>query len=248
LKKSNQTEEIKMLQIIKIGSACLFDDTGKINYDILEKKCQQIKNSEDQTVLVVSGAIALGKYVENDKRSNTELSDVELQGYACSGQVELMQLYSSMFGCSVGQLLVTEADLSYTKNISDLVEYCLSKGQIPIINYNDATDFGELRLDNDALAVRIFEYCSAERLVIFGKYDGFMDYSQNKLVERIYSVNEELYAQCQGQSKHGNGGFFPKLDAGKRILELGKELVIGNIAYDLYDIVKGNVPRTVFLK
>ena len=235
-----------MLQIIKIGSACLFNDEGKINHDTLEEKCKQIEISEDKTVLVVSGAIALGKYVENDKRNNQDLSNVELQGYASTGQVELMKLYGSMFGSRIAQLLITKADLSYSTNIGNLIEHCLSKDQTPIINYNDTIDFEELRLDNDTLSVRILEYCFADRLVILGHYDGFMDYSTNKLIQRVRYVNQELYAKCQGLSNHGNGGFSAKLDAGKRVLELDKELIISNIAYNLRDILEGNVSRTVF--
>jgi len=83
-------------QIIKMGSACLFDDYGNINAWQLRQKAEAIKALDYvhniKTTLVVSGAIALGKREYGDERKNDWLTATELQRYACKGQIKLMKL------------------------------------------------------------------------------------------------------------------------------------------------------------
>ncbi len=233
-----------MLNIIKIGSACLFDEQGRINHQLLHQKAREIERSTDDSVLVVSGAIALGKKRENEARKNAELSPVELQGYACRGQPELMKLYASFFARGVSQLLVTTTDLQHPNHVRDLIQHNLQKGRITVINYNDGVDFEQLRRDNDTLAATVLSYCNADRLIVLGHYNGFRD--GDSLIERVTVVDNSHYALCQGQSDHGNGGFATKLDAAKMVLKAGKEMFVGNISYELDDIIEGKVQRTLF--
>ena len=233
-----------MLNIIKIGSACLFDDQGKINHQVLHQKAREIERSTDESVLVISGAIALGKMRENEQRKNSELSPVELQGYACRGQPELMKLYAGLFTRGVSQLLVTTTDLQHPNYVRDLVQHNLQKGRITAINYNDGVDFEQLRKDNDTLAATVLSYCHADRVIVLGHYDGFRD--GDHLVERVTHVEDSFYALCRGQSGHGNGGFATKLDAARIVLDTGKEMIVGNIRYVLDDLVTGKVQRTLF--
>ncbi len=233
-----------MLNIIKIGSACLFDKQGQVNYNLLRRKSQEIEQSEDNTVLVVSGAIALGKAHEREKRNNSQLTAVELQGYACVGQPRLMNLYQELFNLNVSQLLVTRTDLQQENHVRSLIHHNVQKQRITVVNYNDAVDFEQLRQDNDTLAATILSYCNADRLIILGHYDGFKD--GERLMSHVTDINDFLYSLCRGKSEHGNGGFNTKLDAAKIVLHAGKEMIVGNIAYDLEDIISGQAPRTLF--
>ncbi|MBI3032186.1 hypothetical protein HYY69_01820 [Candidatus Woesearchaeota archaeon] len=235
-----------MLQIIKLGSACLFDAYGGIAFDTLRTKAQEIEETLDDVVLVVSGAIALGKMHEGEARKNADLTAVELQGYACLGQPKLMQLYADLFTQQVSQLLLTSHDLLHHENhISGLVYHNIGRRRITVVNYNDGVDFEQLRKDNDTLAATILRCCGADRLVILGHYDGMLG-EDGKVIPYVNRVSDDLYTMCRGVSTHGNGGFATKLDAARQVLAEGKEMIIGNIKYTLRDIVTGTVPRTYF--
>ena len=240
------TSNTKLLQFIKIGSACLFDKNGNVNRELLEQKVREIEADENNNVLVVSGAIALGMARENEQRSKSELSSVELQGYASTGQIYLMDLYKSLFRKNVSQLLVTERELTQAESISKLIAENAMKNRVTLVNYNDCIDFEEIRKDNDTLAADIMLACGGDRLVILGSdYDGFKD-SHGKLIERVYSIDDSLYSHCNGKSKQGNGGFQTKLDAAKKVLAADKELIISNLNFRLEDIINGNARRTLF--
>jgi len=183
---------------------------------------------------------------ENEQRSKGELTSTQLQGYASIGQVLLMDIYQGIFSRNVAQLWVTEKDLEQEESIRELILENIRKNRITIINYNDCIDFEELRKDNDTLAADIMLGSEADRLIILGhNYDGFIG-ADGKLVERVSSVDESLYAYCNGKSKQGNGGFKTKLDAARQILEAGKEMIVSNINYSLEDIINGRTRRTQF--
>lgn len=235
-----------MLQIIKLGSACLFDANGELAVDTLRAKAQEIEETLDDVVLVVSGAIALGKMHEGETRKNADLTAVELQGYACVGQPKLMELYGSLFTKHVSQLLLTSHDLlHHERHINDLVHHNLRKQAITVVNYNDGVDFEQLRKDNDTLAATMLQCCGADRLVILGHYEGMLG-ADGQVISHVSAVSDDLYAMCRGVSTHGNGGFATKLDAAQQVLAEGKEMIIGNVKYRLKDIIDGTVPRTYF--
>jgi glutamate 5-kinase len=236
----------RLLQFIKIGSACLFDEQNKINYELLRRKAREIEINKEYNTLVVSGAIALGMREENDFRKKEELNSNELRGYASLGQIVLMDLYSSVFRKKVCQLLVTERDMALKKDINELLIENAKKGRITLINYNDCIDFEEIKKDNDTLAAEILLNCNGDRLMILGEnYAGFND-SNGNLIERVSEVSEEHYRFCNGKSKLGNGGFKTKLDAARLILNAGKEMIVSNINYELEDIIDGQAKRTLF--
>jgi glutamate 5-kinase len=235
-----------MLQFIKIGSGCLFDEKGEIDYKTLRKKAREIESLDYGNVLVVSGAIALGKKMRGEKRSNADLDAVELQGYACTGQIELMDVYRSLFNKDVAQLLLTEYDLKHRNHVKDLICHNIKNGVITLVNYNDGVDFKQLRKDNDTLAAKLLTYCNGDRLVILGRtYDGLKD-KEGGIVERVTAIDRKLYDMCDGKSFHGNGGFKTKLDAAKMVLGAGKEMLVGNIGYSLQELIEGSVQRTLF--
>ncbi len=238
--------ETKLLQFIKIGSACLFDQDEKINYKVLKKKALEIESDKNNNVLVVSGAIALGMARDGEMRTKEELTSCQLQGYASIGQIHLMNLYKRIFTRDIAQILVTENELVQSDSIKKLILENALKGRISLINYNDSIDFEELRKDNDTLAAEVMLACRGDRLIILGSdYDGFRD-GNGDLIERLSEVNDSLYTYCNGKSSKGNGGFKTKLDAGKKIIECRREMIISNINYNLADIINGDARRTLF--
>ena len=229
----NKNLGLKNIEFIKIGSACLFDNYGKINYELLCNKAKEIEQRDSAMVVVVSGAIALGKMLEGEKKSNTEISNVGLQGYATVGQLELMKLYSGAFKKQTAQLLITSGNLVHEHDhIKDLILENARAGRITLVNYNDGIDFKQIRKDNDTLAADMLYRCGGKRLVLLGKYDGFLD-ANKKLIERVNHIDESVYDLCNGKSEHGRGGFNTKIDAAKIVMTAGAEMIVGNINYSL---------------
>ncbi len=108
-----------MYQIIKVGSGCHFDEEGRFDEETITRRAIEIKKRSEAgetNILVVSGAIAFGKYVEGEKRRNSELSAVMLQGYASLGQGKLYSFYDRIFEGKAAQVLVSEA---YIENYGD---------------------------------------------------------------------------------------------------------------------------------
>lgn len=234
------------LQFIKIGSACLFDNHGELNYRTLKKRAEETEKSKENNILVVSGAIALGMIKEKETRKKEELTSSELQGYATLGQLYLMDFYRSLFNRNVTQLLVTENDLRNPNEIKGLLLENSKRKRITLINYNDGVDFEELRKDNDTLAANIMLCCNGDRLIILGNdYDGFRDPDGN-LIKRVRSIDNKLYSYCDGKSLQGNGGFKTKLDAAKKIIKNKREMIVSNIGFNLEDIISGRARRTLF--
>lgn len=234
------------MNIIKFGSRCLFTDYGAVNHALMRAKAQEVEKLATYTVIVASGAIAVGKGLENNQRPNSALTPQELQGYACTGQPALMQLYQQWFSRPVSQLLVTNTDLQNPNHVKDLIHHNKEKGRITVINYNDGVDFEQLRKDNDTLAVQIANYAAATRIVILGHYDGFKDPFTGRIIEDVSEVTDQHYALCQGAGEHGNGGFRTKLDAARLALKQDKELIIGNVNFPLEKLLSGKVIRTRF--
>ena len=239
------------IQVVKIGTECVLGKNGLHDETIKmrAKEMQEIDSDEGiKTILVVSGAIGLGKAQCGNTEQNEDLSSIELQRYACIGQPALVRFYANAFEdiYNVSQLLVTSKDLEKEGHVRDRIMDDVKNDIVTLINYNDGIDFEELRQDNDTLAATVAKYINAKRLILLGKkYDGMLD-SNKKLIEKVDYIDDNLYKMCNGVSNNGTGGFEVKLDAAKMLMEAGIEMIISNINYDLRDVVAGRVPRTLF--
>ncbi len=241
-----EKETQKLLQFIKIGSACLFKEDGTLNNVVLYDRLGEIIKCKDYSVLVISGAIAFGMIHEREKRSKEQLTVQELQGYAGVGQIYLTQFYRELAGHGVAQMLVTERDLDNAESLRNLLIHNCDNHRLTLINYNDCVDFEEIRKDNDNLAADIMLACNGDRLIILGSdYDGLRD-SNGDLIERVKAIDSSKYNLCNGKSKYGNGGFKTKLDAARKILAADKEMIVSNIRSSLQDILDGKAKRTLF--
>jgi len=230
-----------MFQIIKNGTACHFNEKG-INYEALERFAGEVekmkKDDGIDTLIVASGSIKFGMLEEGEKRTKEELDDYEKQGYASVGQPILINLYKKIFNKNVAQILPTRADLEKSDYVKRLIHQNLKKDRISVVNYDDCLDFEQINKDNDTMASTLAVYSGADRLILLGHYDGFMD-NKGNLVNYISNITDEHRSYCNGKSNSGNGGFDTKLLAAKEVTENGIPMYIGNINSPLEEVING---------
>ena len=98
--------------IVKVGSAVLTDEHGRVRKKVLSNIAQDIAALKNrQIILVSSGAIAIGKRLLNIK--NVELIE-ESQALAAVGQLELIKAWKAAFSAhsiDVGQVLLTPKEI-----------------------------------------------------------------------------------------------------------------------------------------
>ena len=261
-KTSAQQREII---VVKFGSNCIL--TKDHDSTLIDRKgaeaAELMKTDQYHFVLVVSGAIALGKKVYGDNRKNEEIPNLDLQAYATNGQLKLMDMYRDAFGrvfakgCNqmfIAKNMMTNNWLNKTQRLSTkglkhygrLINRNLDLGSLSLINYDDSSDTSQLRKDNDTLAADVLKACGAHTLVILGRnYDGFIG-ADGKVIGHISEVEKRHYDLCRGKSDNGTGGFKTKLDAARIVLKAGGTMIIGNIDFPLRDLLRGDVVRTEF--
>jgi len=156
--------------VIKVGTSTLTYDTGLINLrriEILSRVLCDLKNSGISPVLVSSGAIGVGVgKLGLPKRPNTTR---EKQAVAAVGQVELMKIYSKLFGeygTSVAQVLLNKDVIDggeRENNAKNTFNTLLDLGVVPIVNENDTISTYEIEFgDNDSLSAYVSHIVNAD--------------------------------------------------------------------------------------
>ena len=85
--------------VIKIGSSLLIDEDKKIRYRWLSefaKDIHELIKENKKIIIVSSGAIAMGCKKLNLSKKNLKID--KSQAVASIGQIELMNLFSEIFG------------------------------------------------------------------------------------------------------------------------------------------------------
>ncbi|HXB46182.1 MAG TPA: PUA domain-containing protein [Streptosporangiaceae bacterium] len=148
------------------------------------------------------------------------------------GQPALMALYRQLaaaVGVEVCQILVSRSDLSSARAMADLGQLlrdAVSRGLLPIVNGNDATD-PLAALDNDQVAVAIAVAAEAPRLLFLT--DVRAAYRDSSLTERIVRLTPaEARAVRVAAGGSGRGGMGSKLSAAARAACCGVECTIGS--------------------
>ncbi|KAF1881869.1 hypothetical protein Lal_00038511 [Lupinus albus] len=141
--------------IIKVGTAVVTRQDGRLSVGKLGALCEQIKELNSlgyEIILVSSGAVGLGRQrlrfrkLINSSFADLQKPQVELDGKACAavGQSSLMALYDTVFSqldMTCAQILVTDNDFrdkDFRKQLSETVNSLLSLKVIPVFNENDA--------------------------------------------------------------------------------------------------------------
>ncbi len=249
--------------VIKVGSTTLTHQEGKLNIKNIKKIVKEISLLEEQgyeCVLVTSGAVAAGmgemeitdKPLELDKR----------QSLAAIGQVQLIQLYSSLFYAfdqKIAQLLLTRDDFSNRTRYLNARNTCtllLENHIIPIINENDSVVVNEIKVgDNDSLSAFVAALIDADLLIILTDIDGLYDADPKtnpnaKLIKKVISINQDLLTAAKSSaSKFGTGGMTTKLIAADMALKNGTDLIItnGSDPRNITRAVKGEAVGTHFI-
>ncbi len=167
--------------VIKVGSSLLVDESGRLNRHWLETLADDISYLQEhghETLIVSSGAIAIGSAVLGINKKRARLED--LQAAAAAGQVQLVHAYQevlSAHGIRAAQILLTPEDTENRRrflNARGTLARLLERSVVPVINENDTVATEEIRYgDNDRLAARVAQLVMADALVLLSDVDGF---------------------------------------------------------------------------
>ncbi len=171
--------------VIKIGSSLLIGEDGGVDNEwlaSLSDDVAELRKNGTQTMVVSSGAVAIGSRVLGIDRRTARLE--KLQAAAAAGQARLAHAYQEMLaarGIDAAQVLLTPDDTEVRRrflNIRGTLEQLLHHGVVPVINENDTVSTDELRYgDNDRLAARVAQTVLSDGLILLSDVDGL--YSAN---------------------------------------------------------------------
>ncbi|KOM46972.1 hypothetical protein LR48_Vigan07g067600 [Vigna angularis] len=228
--------------IIKVGTAVVTREEGRLAVGRLGALCEQIKQLNSlgyDIILVSSGAVGIGRQrlrfrkLINSSFADLQKPQLELDGKACAavGQNSLMALYDTLFtqlDVTSAQLLVTDNDFrdkDFRKQLTETVKSLLALKVIPVFNENDAVstrkapyeDSSGIFWDNDSLSALLALELKADLLVLLsdveGLYSGPPSDPHSKL---IYTYNKEKHQNeitFGDKSRVGRGGMTAKVKA-----------------------------------
>jgi glutamate 5-kinase len=226
--------------VIKIGSALLINSkTGKLQSTWLETLAFDIHNlikSGIEVIIVSSGSIALGKKQLN---LTDNLSLDEKQAAAATGQITLAHAWKetmSKYELNVAQILLAPDDTETRRkhlNARATLIKLLDLKVIPVINENDTVSTEEIRFgDNDRLAARVAQMCSAGLLVLLSDINGLYssDPHKNKrsvFIDEITEINSEIENMAgPTHTSVSSGGMVTKIEAAKIATNAGCHMII----------------------
>ena len=239
MKKNNLIQKSNRI-VIKIGSALLIDkNKGALKNKWLESLaldiCDLIKLKKE-VVVVSSGSIALGK---KQLALNSNLTLDEKQAAAATGQISLAHAWKEVMqehGLNVAQILLAPDDTETRRkhlNARATLIKLLELGVIPVINENDTVSTEEIKFgDNDRLAARVAQMCSADLLILLSDINGLYSSDPNKnknstLIGEITEISREIEAMAgPAHSKISSGGMITKIEAAKISMNAGCHMII----------------------
>ncbi len=225
----------KPVLVIKLGTAVITDNNGKVDEVIIKKLADEIAEliKTYQVVLVSSGAVGSGKLFIKDYKGTL----IERKAAAAIGNPILIQLYHkyfSAFGITVAQALCERHHFSNRRQFLQLKETFhefWNNNILPVVNENDLVSNVELKFsDNDELSTLIAIGFDAETLVICTSVGGFLDSDKN-----IIPVVEEIDNRILGfvnteKSAVGLGGMVSKLTFTRLATSLGIKVVMTGLS------------------
>ena len=238
--------------IVKVGTALITHEDGKINLLNLEKLARVIAglcNEGREIILVTSGAVGTGMGIMdfNNKPENV----AERQALASIGQAALLRMYETFFkeyNQTIGQVLLTRdgiEDPVRRRNAKNTIEKLLDMGVTPIIEFGD----------NDMLSALVAELINADLLIMLTTTDGvFTDNpklnSNAKQVPTVMKAGEDLKGIItNGSTGLGCGGMESKIKAAELCRQKNIDVVIadGTESHVIYDILEGGKYGTLFV-
>jgi glutamate 5-kinase len=248
--------------VIKVGTSVLSNDDDSLNIAriaALVEQIDRIRKTGRRVVLVSSGAVGAGMGLLGMKERPKDLP--HLQAAAASGQAHLIRLYDDclqVHGCRAAQLLLTANDfrtreryLNVRNTLNSLFDYAI----VPVINENDSVSITEIQFgDNDQLAGMVSNLLDDSILVILSVVDGFLDGDPDSpdshVIAQVSDWDERLLSlAADTQSRRGKGGMRSKLQAIRRVVDVGENVILANGLHDdvLDRILAGEEVGTLFL-
>ncbi|MCH8520868.1 glutamate 5-kinase [Glycocaulis sp.] len=249
--------------VVKIGSSLLIDPaTGgalAARFAALAGDIAALRDVGTQTVLVSSGAVALGR--RRLKLADGKLTLEMKQAAAAAGQTALMQAWNSALephGLPAAQALLTWDDMENRRrwlNARATLEALLAAGAAPVINENDTVATVELRYgDNDRLAARVAQMVDADALILLSDVDGLYSADPSRdpkaqLITQVEAITPEIEALAGGTgvAGTGTGGMASKLAAARIAGRAGiPTLIAAGAADQPIARLRAYAPCTVF--
>jgi len=260
----------------KIGSMALIDrENNDIDYNKFARICRELRPG---MIWITSGAAEIGR-LDIIKRTGHDLAcalEDAKTDYAAQGQTILMEKYRGFIDSRYGvrQVLVEHQHFNDTikrEHIRGLLTRAAAQDSIPIINYNDAVSYEEIRkleiqslrsagtkavelVDNDETAAQIACLMRAEMLLILTVAEGiYLDPERSETLipeitgetpEEVIKKIEEYKKSCVGASRAGAGGARAKLEFVKEPVLNGTKVIIASAKYGINSILSGNAPCT----
>ncbi len=233
-KKQKLLQNIKRI-VIKIGSACLAQNSLALNLDAMLALAQQISTLREkglEIVLISSGAILAG--MEKLHLTSRPQTIPQQQAIAAIGQCALMKAYEKCFAqydCTVGQILLTNDDICNRRryiNARNTLTTLLRYKVIPIVNENDTVVTKEIKFgDNDRLSGLVASLINADLLIILSHVDGL--YSENptknahaQLIPFVDDITHDILNLAdKSTSFMGTGGMQTKILAAREAAKAG---------------------------
>ncbi|MGC4038948.1 MAG: glutamate 5-kinase [Chitinophagaceae bacterium] len=227
----------KKILVIKLGTAVITDNEGKVNRAVIKKISEEIAalTKEYNVVLVSSGAVGSGKsFIKNYKGTLNER-----KAAAAVGNPVLIQLYHTHFykhGITIAQALCERHHFSNRTQFLQLKETFdefWKNDIIPVVNENDLVSNIELKFsDNDELATLIAVGLFADTLIICTSVGGLRDFERN-IIPFVPQVDDTILKFVTTEkSSTGLGGMVSKLTFTKLATSLGIRVIITGIGKD----------------
>ncbi len=228
--------------VVKIGTSVLTAGTQALNRAHmveLARQCAQLTSSGHNVVLVSSGAIAAGReHLKFPKLSNTMANKQLLAAVGQSQLIHIWETLFSLYGMSIGQMLLTRADLQNRErflNARDTINALLAHNIIPIINENDAVATSEIKVgDNDNLSALAAILCGADKLLLLTDQIGVFSSNPSidpsaTLIQSMTSIDRSILKVASGpKTTLGTGGMITKLQAADVARRAGVEVIIAS--------------------
>lgn len=248
--------------VIKVGTSVLSNDDDSLDVSriaALAEQMYRIRQTGRRVVLISSGAVGAGMGLLNLKQRPSDLP--HLQAAAAAGQAHLIRLYNDcleVHGFRAAQLLLTANDfrnreryLNVRNTLNTLFEFSI----IPIINENDTVSISEIQFgDNDQLAAMVSNLLGDSLLIVLSVIDGLLDGDpdspDSKVIPVVERWDENLLAlAADSKSRGGTGGMKSKLQAARKVTEVGESVIIANGRRNgvLDEIMAGDEIGTLFL-
>jgi glutamate 5-kinase len=224
----------KPVLVIKLGSAVITNNNGKIDEGIIKKLAKEISGIAAiyNVVLVSSGAVGSGKAFIKDYKGNL----IERKAAAAVGNPILIQLYHKYFSrydITVAQALCERHHFSNRSQFLQLKETFQefwSNKIVPVVNENDLVSNVELKFsDNDELSTLIAIGFDADTLIICTSVGGFMD-DMKKIIPLVDKIDNTILGYVSTEKSNlGLGGMVSKLTFTKLATSLGIRVIISGL-------------------